>query len=215
MSKQHPSPAILSSYANGSLPPAFTIVVTSHLHGCQYCRREVAFLERAGGAAIENAPQAEMSPGAVERVMRRFDEPESPLPQIVNEDLPEPLARLPAGRWWPVWRGVKVQRIRMGGPGLALMVSVQPGRAFLPHVTAGLQIAHVLSGAHIDEHGRYDVGDFEEIGPFRSMTPKSCGEGPCVTVMATEGFWLKGIAGWIQRALGLWPRVPMDRLDDL
>ena len=66
----HLDDATLMSFAAGALPAALAAVAAAHADMCPRCRREIAAMERLGGAVM-----ADLSPAAFERA-----EPVRPLP---------------------------------------------------------------------------------------------------------------------------------------
>ena len=64
----HLDDATLMSFAAGALPDALSAVAAAHVAMCARCRREVASLERVGGALL-----AQLAPATLDRA-----EPPSP-----------------------------------------------------------------------------------------------------------------------------------------
>ena len=58
----HLDDATLMSFAAGALPAALAAVAAAHADMCPRCRREIAAMERLGGAVM-----ADLSPAAFER----------------------------------------------------------------------------------------------------------------------------------------------------
>src|ERR1700722_4465178 len=67
--KHHPSDATLASYASGTLDEARGLVGAAHLSLCGQCRNAVHVFEQTGGAMLDEAEPAGMSPGALQRAM--------------------------------------------------------------------------------------------------------------------------------------------------
>ena len=66
----HLDDATLMSFVAGALPAALSAVAAAHADMCPRCRREVATMERLGGAVM-----ADLAPVAIERA-----EPLQPMP---------------------------------------------------------------------------------------------------------------------------------------
>src|SRR6187399_2014020 len=94
----HLDDATLMSFAAGALPDALSAVAAAHVAMCARCRREVAALERIGGALL-----AELSPATLSRVeLPAPGAPATPPLPRVNATMPggdtsKPLARLLEG----------------------------------------------------------------------------------------------------------------------
>ena len=118
----HLDDATLMSFAAGALPDALSAVAAAHVAMCARCRREVATLERVGGALL-----AQLAPATLDRA-----EPPSPASPaepvrrgrkgLAHGEMAAPLARLvPAGldavRWRPLGFGVWHHPLPLTGEG--------------------------------------------------------------------------------------------------
>src|SRR5690349_13231193 len=99
---RHPSEAMLFSYASGSLSECLSLAVATHVTLCPDCARSVAVLEATGGALLIEAEPMALSPNALKDALAALDRPPpTPVLPVVNPELPPPLDRALAGRWWP------------------------------------------------------------------------------------------------------------------
>ena len=109
----HLDDATLMSFVAGALPAALSAVAAAHADMCPRCRREVATMERLGGAVM-----ADLAPVAIERA-----EPLQPMPTPArvrelsrrpatgNGEIPRPVAELISG-------GLDAVAWRWLGPGV-------------------------------------------------------------------------------------------------
>src|SRR3569832_2536311 len=72
MIRRHPSPEVLADHARGALPAGMMLVVSSHLHSCEGCRREIAILESAGGAMLLAAAPVALADDALAKAFARI-----------------------------------------------------------------------------------------------------------------------------------------------
>ena len=95
MTQHHPAPEILAEYAGGALHAGAMLVVACHIESCTVCRSEAALWEGVAGALLENSMPAQLSDGALEKMLARLDAAE---PGPVRPALPDFLKRfdLPA-----------------------------------------------------------------------------------------------------------------------
>ena len=189
----HLDDATLMSFAAGALPDALSAVAAAHVAMCIRCRREVAGLERVGGALL-----AELSPATLDRA-----EPQPSNAAILvkptgrnnagmpDGDVPKPLARLLKGdldavRWRWLGFGVWHHRLPLtGGGGLGLL-KVAPGRAIPEHIHGGGELTLVLRGAFHDATGRYRPGDVADLDETIEHKPIADPGPECICLVASE-----------------------------
>jgi putative transcriptional regulator len=197
----HPSEATLAAYAAGSLREALALVVATHLGQCAGCEQSLATLEATGGALLQDLSPVPLSADALARLSARMDEAAPRTPPVLNPDLPAPLNRVALGRWWPVGRGIRYRPFQVSGAARGGLLRVHPGRSLLPHGHAGLELTCVLSGAFVDGSLTYSAGDLAEPTADHDEPPVAVGVQPCLCVLAFEGMRLRGLLGWVQRAI--------------
>lgn len=71
----HPSAAVLTAYAAGSLGEGLSLLVATHLTLCPECREGVALMECAGGALLDDLEPIALAPNALDTVLARVDSP--------------------------------------------------------------------------------------------------------------------------------------------
>jgi putative transcriptional regulator len=189
----HLDDATLMSFAAGALPAALSAVAAAHADMCPRCRREVAAMERLGGAVM-----GDLSPVAFERT-----EPQQPLSMPAgmrdlsqaaaagNGEIPRPIARLLGGGLDAVsWRwlgpGVWDHALPLTGAGKLRLLKVAPGRSVPEHGHGGAELTLVLRGSFHDETGRYARGDVADLDETVEHQPVTDPGGDCICLIASE-----------------------------
>jgi len=212
--KHHPSDAVLTAYAAGSLGEGLSLLVATHLSLCPTCRQAVADAEALGGVLLDDTSVAPMSVGARDALLDRLVETESPSeaqagqarPPVTRRrppssparrhgggvDLPGPLrdyvSDLSAARWQWVGSGVRQLDLmhRPRGRDTARLLKIAPGRVLPHHGHGGLELTLVLQGSFTDEQGRFTRGDLAEIDADDSHQPIADSGEPCVCLIGTD-----------------------------
>lgn len=184
--RHHPSADILASYASGTLEPGFALVVGAHVEGCAACRRQVARLQAASGAALRALPQAEMASDALTRVMARLDEAPAATVEVDSRPLLERLSLKP--RKW-ITPGVWVAAVDTphDADHRVYVLSIAPGWPAARHEHTGAEFCTVLKGAYRDELGLFQAGDFTAAEDDLNHQPVVQGDEACVCLFAAEG----------------------------
>ena len=188
----HLDDATLMSFAAGALPEGLSAVAAAHVAMCGRCRREVAALERLGGALLAGLPPMTVdrptpapSPIGMER------RTEMPRSGLGASEVPAPLIRLVGGdldavRWSWLSPGVRHHRLPVGGRGTLSLLKVSPGRAIPEHRHAGSELTLVLRGSFEDVTGRYQPGDIADLDESIAHTPVAGPGLDCVCLVASE-----------------------------
>jgi putative transcriptional regulator len=188
----HLDDATLMSFAAGALPAALAAVAAAHVALCGRCRREVAELERVGGALL-----GDLSPAALDRA-----EPTASAATSMGEvtrgnagapdrEMPKPLGRLLDGglddvRWRRLGFGVWVHRLTLAGRGGLGLLKVAPGRLVPEHSHAGAELTLVLRGSFHDATGTYRIGDVADLDETIEHTPIADPGPDCICLVASE-----------------------------
>jgi putative transcriptional regulator len=187
----HLDDATLMSFAAGSLPESLSAVAAAHVAMCGRCRREVAALERLGGALLAGLPSADLDrstlvPPAGAMIRRAASsrggsasEVPAPLIGLVGGDLD-------ALRWRWLGLGVWHLRLSLAGRGALSLLKVSPGRAIPEHRHAGSELTLVLRGSFEDATGRYRPGDVADLDDSIAHTPVAGPGADCICVVASE-----------------------------
>jgi putative transcriptional regulator len=187
---RHLDDATLMSFAAGSLPGALAAVAAAHVAMCARCRREVALLERVGGALLADLPEVTalalpMPPAP------QIERPRSvaPAPEGMGE-VPAPLARLmgdnlDAIRWRWIAPGLWYRPVPIRGEGSLYLLKGAPGVTVPEHGHGGSELALVLRGTLIDSSGRYGPGDVSDLDEDVEHEPEAGPEG-CICIVASE-----------------------------
>jgi putative transcriptional regulator len=207
--RHHPAPETLLAHAAGTLQAGHGVVVAAHLQGCAQCRAELAALEAAGGALLEELPPETLAAEAFAQVLARLDEPlpaPPSRPRQAELGLPEGL-RLPAalrgaeiGRWLWIGPGVRYSRVRLpwAPEQNVMLLRVAGGRKVIHHTHGGAEFTQVLWGGFRDETGHYGPGDIGEADETLAHQPVADPEG-CICLAALEGGlrlpWLTRLRG--------------------
>jgi putative transcriptional regulator len=206
----HPSDVTLGAFASGTLDEARAVVVATHVALCPQCRRVIRAFEHVGGAQLDAAAPADMSPGALERALARLD---STAPAAVFEpmkpvgDLPAPLNQYALGRWRSIGGGLQTRPVRVasGGGVRVFLLKGGPGTHLPRHRHTGTEWTCVIQGAYRDEQGHYGPGDFDEVDESIEHDQVVEEGMPCIAVVAMQG-GIK-LQGWIGRLLQPFIRI--------
>lgn len=192
--RHHLSDQLLTAYAAGSLPEAFSLVVATHVSLCDECRARAAAFETVGGALLEEAEEIAMGGDALALALARIEG----LPQATRSEplkaagiLPAPLADYVGGdldsvRWRRVGGGVKQAILPTGKDATARLLFIPAGTAVPDHGHRGMELTLVLSGAYADANDRFDRGDIEIAGEDMEHTPVALAGQDCICLAATD-----------------------------
>jgi putative transcriptional regulator len=208
--QHHPSEALLTAFAAGTLDRGQHAAIATHLVSCPHCRARISLVEEVGGEALANLDPSAMSSGAYDRVKARLNElgesPEivatSAPVEALNDvpGLPAFVRRYPVGPWKWIAPRTHLRPIllpKADGARLFLLKS-SPGTTLLEHTHTGVEMTCVLAGSFSHESGRFGPGDFD-LGDA-SVDHKvlvDLGE-DCICLVAMQGnLRLKGLFGRI------------------
>ena len=212
MITHHADDATLLSFAAGSLPEALAAVVASHVAMCPRCRKELAVMDRLGGAMLHALPGTPLSISASDPERSGVDTAQGgPHVQAASAST-APLARLLRGslediRWRRLGPGVwhKPLELSKAARGDLRLIRVAPGKAMPDHGHGGSELTLILSGSYTDEIGRFDVGDLADLDDQIEHMPVADRDTGCICLIASdEKARFKGlIARMVQPFIGL------------
>lgn len=191
--RHSPSEERLLAYAAGTLSAPEAVVVATHLSMRPDTARWVDRLQQLGGQVLEDLEPAAMAGDALSRTLARIDvdagEAVAPPPLNDMPELPEPLRRLPLGKWRWAGPGVEVRHIEAPRDGATrlILLRIAPGQSTPKHTHEGVELTCVISGAYATDAVRYDAGDFEEADEDVLHQPRVVSAEPCLCVAALDG----------------------------
>ena len=197
----HLDQATILAYAAGTLAPAFSVVIGSHVALCAICRAAMRSAQALGGELVSGLPAAAVSAACRTRTMamldgatlHRFPAPRH-APSHAPSEIPAPLAALlPATslaelRWKKMVPGVALFDVAISGQpkGQLMLLRVGPGRAVPEHGHGGEEVTLVLAGAYRDRLGRFARGDVAELDADIEHQPIAEGDLDCICLVAIE-----------------------------
>jgi putative transcriptional regulator len=207
--RHHPSDALLVDYAAGSMGPAQSMVIATHVHACAECRAQVAAAEAAGGALLDEIGSATLSADALDRALARLDEPGSEPAPLARTRVSQPgdwiavpaeVAQAAARKRW-VAPGVWVAPVEVGagdGP-LCYLLRVGQRMRMPQHTHAGCELTLVLKGAFADGRVRYGAGDLSEADDAVEHSPAILEGQECVCLVACDNRLI--VKDWLGRVV--------------
>jgi len=211
--QHHPSEALLSGFAGGTLDLGQHVAIATHLKGCSQWANWVRTLECAGGIFLADMPPSEMSSGAFARVQARLNEPvdareatQAALPAALAalKGLPALLHSYQSSPW--KWLAPRMYfapiRLPEASETRVFLLRSGPGTKLLEHKHIGAEMTCVLQGGFSHEGGRYGPGDFDfadaSINHRVFVEPNE----DCVCLIAMKGnLRLKGLIGRLMQPL--------------
>jgi len=191
--KHHLPENILMAYSAGALPEAFSLVAACHLSLCDACRATASGYDALGGAVLEDAGKAALSPGALAATMLLIEQDQAaPAPTPRKKTIfPSPLMDYVGGgpdavRWRSVGAGVKQAIMPCEKGATARLLYIPAGAAMPDHSHNGLELTLVLQGAFSDEVDRFARGDVEVGDEDLSHTPVAEAGADCICLAATD-----------------------------
>lgn len=192
--KHHLSDSLLMSYAAGTLPEAFSLVVATHVSLCDECRARLEAFESVGGAMIEDCAAITMAQDSLEACLARIGtkapEPR-PARRVTRSLFPAPLhayigGDLDAVKWRPIGMGVRQAILRTERGATARLLYIPAGQAVPDHGHRGTELTLVLQGAFRDESDRFGPGDVEIASDEVQHTPIAEAGADCICLAATD-----------------------------
>lgn len=200
----HLSDSLLTSYAAGALPEAFSLLVATHVSMCDECRARLGAFEAVGGALLdgalddagEGAAAPALAPGSLQATMARIAAMEGQPPSTRRARprsglFPAPLSDYAGDgpdevRWRAIGGGVRQAILPTSGKASIRLLHIPGGSAVPDHGHRGLELTLVLQGAFRDESARFGPGDVEIADPSVEHTPVAEPGVDCICLAATD-----------------------------
>ncbi|MEQ9695894.1 ChrR family anti-sigma-E factor [Shimia sp. SDUM112013] len=186
----HIPDAMIASYAAGTLPHAFAVVVATHISMCDKCRAALEAHQSVGGALLETGDAVPVSASLKDSLLAQLDEPFTPEPVFERSGVyPGPVMEAMKGRdpkWKKMGMGVRQDILSEDKNGSVRLLWIPPGQAVPDHSHNGLELTLVLQGSFSDQTGRFGVGDLEVADHELEHTPTADPGLPCICLAATD-----------------------------
>ena len=189
--------ALTAQYVSGELGHGMSVLMASYLTLSPEARQDVATLEKINGALLEEAEPASMNEDALDQLMARLDEPETPEVSIetnqLNADLPAPLRAfltkpIEQERWRFAYPGVRHMELPIGDTGETVkLLKIKPGKAAPRHTHHGMEATLVLRGAFRDGERVYQRGELAVADHDVQHRPRAEGDEDCICLAVTDG----------------------------
>jgi putative transcriptional regulator len=175
MIEHHPDIATLMAFSAGTLDTPYATVIATHLAMSDGGRETLRHIDTIGGALLSSEPAADLSAGALDRLLGSLDQAASPKAEILqhaDSEIPLPLQHfMPNGldgvRWKWTGPGVATADLAWGDDGKSrlMLLRVAGGRRVPEHGHGGHELTLILQGAYRDRFGvfaRGDIADHDE-----------------------------------------------------
>ena len=181
---------LLLSYASGSLPQPFALVIAAHVSMCDECRARLEAHESAGGVVLEGSAPIVVSDDIKDKLLSRLDHALKPEAVYDRSGIfPAPVMQALNGlppKWKKLGMGARQSILQESAEGSVRLLYIPPGQAVPDHGHNGLELTMVLQGAFSDETGRYGAGDVEVADADLEHTPMAEDGEPCICLAATD-----------------------------
>lgn len=186
----HTPEAMLASYAAGSLPQPFAIVVAAHISMCMTCRASLGAHQAAGGVLLDASGHEPVSDTLKSQIWDQLDAPVVPRPTFRASGIyPGPIMEALKGKppqWKSLGMGVKQSILSADKTGSTRLLYIPSGQAVPDHTHNGLELTLVLQGSFSDQTGQFRSGDLEVADQALEHTPIADAGLPCICIAATD-----------------------------
>lgn len=217
MLNYHPSIEMLTDYAAGSLPLAYSLSVATHLECCPECRQQVRKLEALGAHLFDQETTKQHTLTDLKASFFHKLNNEKPLTKIESETkethqknwfddykIPASLRQFVKNSyndlsWMSLSPSVKIATLCDEDGVQVSLTRIKAGAHIPTHTHTGEEITLVLEGAFSDEKGVYSRGDFISRNAKHKHKPMVTKDAECIclTVLAAP----IEFTGWITRLL--------------
>jgi putative transcriptional regulator len=190
----HPDIATLMAFSAGTLDEAYSAVVATHLAMSEAGRATVKRMNVIGGALLAAQEPAEMSEGALDRLLDSLDAPvDAPSRPAVETDVPAPIAPyMPDGlagvRWRWTGPGVAISDLPVGEncKSRLMLLRVAGGKRVPEHSHGGQELTLILKGAYRDRFGVFAAGDIADHDEDVEHQPIAEPGEDCICLVAVD-----------------------------
>ena len=195
--QHHLSDQLLTAYAAGTLPEAFSLAIATHISLCDDCRAALAACEALGGAVLDaQAGDVALSDGALDAMMARLDGlpviAAKPMAKTAHPVLPAPLVDyvgtdMSKIKWRSLGMGVRQAILpTKDRSASARLLYIPAGQAVPDHGHRGMELTLVLQGAFRDDKQRFARGDIEIADEADQHTPVAEAGEDCICLAVTD-----------------------------
>src|SRR5690554_709764 len=86
MIKFHPSDEMIHQFAAGSLNPALSVVISTHVDMCPHCQKQVLDAEQLMAEQLTKAPKPQLNSHALDAMLEQIMTSQAPAPKASNDD---------------------------------------------------------------------------------------------------------------------------------
>ena len=194
--EHHPDIATLMAFSAGTLDGPYATVVATHLAMSEGGRETLRGIDTIGGALLAAEPVAEMSAGALDRLMGALGGEKIevvPHDERGDDGLPLPLrSHLPGGleavRWKWTGPGVATADLAWSDDGKSrlMLLRVAGGRRVPEHGHGGQELTLILQGAYRDRFGVFAKGDIADHDEDVEHQPIAEPGEDCICLVAVD-----------------------------
>ena len=194
--QHHPDITTLMAFSAGSLDEPYAAVISTHLAMSEGGRETLRHIDTIGGALLHAEPDAELSIGALDRLLGALGDAKIevvPHDQRDAQGLPLPLQRyLPQGldavKWKWTGPGVATADLAWGRDGKSrlMLLRVAAGKRVPEHGHGGQELTLILSGAYRDRFGIFAAGDIADHDEDVEHQPIAEPGEDCVCLVAVD-----------------------------
>jgi len=184
---------LLMGYAAGVLPPAFDLVVATHVSLSDESRARLESFEAVGGAVIDQVETAEIEEDSLAQTLAKISgmSPVTPKQAPKPSVFPAPLREIVGGdedsvKWRSIGLGAKQCVLQSDKDASVRLLFIPAGQAMPKHSHHGTEMTLVLKGAFRDEDGIYARGDVEVADQDVDHTPVAEPGEDCICLVATD-----------------------------
>jgi len=207
MSNWHPSSDQLIEFSSGTGSTALSIAISTHLHFCVECRRQVAEVESTAAVLFEQQATPAVPETSFNQLMQRIQSEPQPMINVKEKSptrFPPVIEKLikrdtESLTWQRPMKNLRVSKLLTDETGFILGLHHMKSGGRVPHHThRGNEISVVIEGGFSDAMGSYGPGDFIHLSKEHHHSPQADADGDCWLVSIVEApVKITGPLGWI------------------